>query len=56
VRYAPIEVVDLLTTSPTTGHAMRVDEPLRALGTIIGKALNRLDAGQGMISILVTLQ
>jgi hypothetical protein len=55
-QFAPIEVGDLLTTSPTPGHAMKADDPLRALGTIIGKALRRLDAGQGMVPILVALQ
>jgi hypothetical protein len=55
-RYAAIEIGDLLTTSPTTGHAMRADDPLRAFGAVIGKALARLDAGQGLIPILVALQ
>jgi hypothetical protein len=35
---------------------MKADDPLRALGTLIGKALRRLDAGQGLIPILVALQ
>jgi hypothetical protein len=55
-RFSPIEVCDLLTTSPTPGHAMKADDPSKALGTLIGKALRRLDAGQGMIPILVALQ
>lgn len=55
-QYSAIDVGDLLTTSPTPGHAMKADDPLRALGTLIGKALRRLDAGQGLISILVALQ
>ena len=38
-RYGAIEVGDLLTTSPTPGHAMKVDDPLKAFGTVIGKAL-----------------
>jgi hypothetical protein len=53
--YGPIEVGDLLTTSPTPGHAMRVDDPLRAFGAVIGKALRPLTSGQGLIPILIAL-
>jgi len=45
---------DLLTTSATQGHAMRVSDRSRALGAIIGKALAALDAGSGLIPILVS--
>ena len=55
-QYAPIEVGDLLTTSPTPGHAMKATDPLKAFGTIIGKALRPLEAGKGLIPILVALQ
>src|SRR5216683_5592646 len=55
-QYAPIEVGDLLSTSPTPGHAMRADDPVRAFGAVIGKALRSLEAGQGLIPILVALQ
>jgi hypothetical protein len=55
-QYGAIEVGDLLTTSPTPGHAMRVDDPFKALGTIIGKALRPLDNSQGLIPILIALQ
>ncbi|HAX74406.1 MAG TPA: hypothetical protein DCY88_00855 [Cyanobacteria bacterium UBA11372] len=55
-EYAPIEVGDLLTTSPTPGHAMKATDPLKAFGTIIGKALRPLEAGKGLIPILVALQ
>ena len=55
-QYAPIEVGDLLTTSPTPGHAMKVVEPQRAFGTIIGKAMDALKGGQGLIPILIALQ
>jgi hypothetical protein len=53
---APITVGDLLTTSPTRGHAQKVVQPDKAIGAIIGKALGRLDAGQGQIPVLVLLQ
>lgn len=55
-RYAPIEVGGLLTTSPTSGHAMKADDPLRAPGSVIGKALCGLQSGQGLVPILVALQ
>jgi hypothetical protein len=55
-QFGPIEVGDLLTTSPTAGHAMRVDDPLKAFGAVIGKALRPLTEGQGLIPILIALQ
>ena len=55
-RYGAIEVGDLLTTSPTPGHAMKVDDPLKAFGTVIGKALRPLNEGQGLVPILIALQ
>lgn len=55
-QYASIKVGDLLTTSPTSGHAMKAVDPLLAFGAVIGKALRPLDAGCGLIPILVTLQ
>ena len=55
-QYAPIEVGDLLTTSPTPGHAMKADDPLRIPGSVIGKALRGLQSGQGLVPILVALQ
>ena len=55
-QYGAIEVGDLLTTSPTPGHAMKADDPLKAFGTVIGKALRPLAEGQGLIPILIALQ
>jgi hypothetical protein len=55
-QYGSVEVGDLLTTSPTLGHAMKVSEPLEAFGAVIGKALRQLNEGQGLIPILITLQ
>ena len=52
---APIEVGDMLTTSATTGHAMRATDPRRAFGAIIGKALERLESGRGLVPVLVAL-
>jgi hypothetical protein len=53
---APISAGDLLTTSPTRGHAQKVLEPEKASGATIGKALASLDKGKGKISVLVMLQ
>ncbi|MGE3180768.1 MAG: hypothetical protein AB7N71_04000, partial [Phycisphaerae bacterium] len=47
---------DLLTTSDTPGHAMKVDDHNRAAGAIIGKAMTSLDSGRGLVLILVSLQ
>lgn len=55
-QYAPIEVGDLLTTSPTPGHAMRALDPLKAFGAVIGKALRPLGSGQALVPILIALQ
>ena len=55
-QYAAIEVGDLLTTSPTLGHAMKADDPLKAFGSVMGKALHSLRDGQGLIPILIALQ
>jgi len=55
-QYAPIGVGDLLTTSPTTGHAMKASDPRRCFGAVIGNALRPLTTGRGLVPILVALQ
>jgi hypothetical protein len=55
-EYSSIEVGDLLTTSSIIGHAMKVNDPLKAFGAVIGKALRPLKEGQGLIPILIALQ
>jgi len=55
-EFGLIAVGDLLTTSPTPGCAMRVDDPAKAHGAVLGKALRPLARGRGVIPILVTLQ
>lgn len=55
-HYGAIEVGDLLTTSPTPGHAMKADDPAKAFGAVIGKALRPLPEGYGLIPILIALQ
>jgi hypothetical protein len=53
---APIAVGDLLTTSPTSGHAQKVLDRGMATGAILGKALGSLDRGKGQIPVLVMLR
>src|ERR1035441_10604522 len=55
-QYSPIDVGDMLTSSPTPGHAMKASDPVRAFGSVIGKALRPLAEGQGLIPVLVALQ
>lgn len=60
--YGAIRPGDLLVTSPTPGHAM-LSKPLvidgqsfHRPGTLIGRALEPLNAGRGEILVLLTLQ
>lgn len=55
-QYGAVEVGDLLTTSPTSGHAMKASDAARAFGAVIGKALRSLPSGKALVPILVTLQ
>jgi hypothetical protein len=52
----PIHVGDLLVTSSTPGHAMKGTDRKRMLGAVVGKALEPLLQGTGVIQVLVTLQ
>jgi hypothetical protein len=55
--HAAIEPGDLLTTSNTPGHAMKVLDHGLAAGAIIGKAMTPLAQGEkGMVLVLVSLQ
>ena len=55
----PIKRGDLLTSSSTPGHAMKAkpirvgDQEIFRQGTIIGKALEPLESGKGLIDIFV---
>jgi len=51
-----VEPGDLLTTSKTPGHAMKVTNYARAQGAILGKAMSALDRGRGLVLVLVSLQ
>jgi hypothetical protein len=52
----PINVGDLLVTSSTPGRAMKGTDRSRMLGAVVGKALEPLHQGEGVIQVLVTLQ
>jgi len=52
----PIHVGDLLVTSSTPGHAMKGTDRKRMLGAVVGKALEPLPHGTGIVQVLVTLQ
>jgi len=54
--YGAIKPGDMLTTSSTPGHAMKVSDRARAQGAILGKAMSGLGKGTGMVLVLVTLQ
>jgi hypothetical protein len=52
---APIVPGDLLTTSPTRGHAQKVLDRAMATGATLGKALGGLASGKGRIPVFVNL-
>jgi hypothetical protein len=52
----PIELGDLLTSSSATGHAMKAADPAKSFGAVIGKALEPLEHGRGLIPILIALR
>jgi len=52
----PIAAGDLLVTSSQAGYAMKGTDRRRLVGAVVGKALESLPAGKGVIEVLVTLQ
>lgn len=54
--FGAIRPGDLLTTSSTPGHAMKVRDASRAQGAILGKAMTSLARDKGLVLVLVTLQ
>lgn len=52
----PIKPGDLLTTSDTPGHAMKVTNYEKAQGAVLGKAMTGLKQGKGLVLVLVSLQ
>jgi hypothetical protein len=54
--FGAIKPGDMLTTSSTPGHCMKVTNHAKAQGAIIGKAMSSLENGKGMVLVLVSLQ
>jgi hypothetical protein len=54
--HGAIEPGDLLTTSNTPGHAMKVADYDRARGAVAGKAMTALARGRGLVLVLVQPQ
>jgi hypothetical protein len=52
----PIARGDLLVTSSKAGYAMRGTDRSKMVGAVVGKALQPLEKGEGVIQVLVTLQ
>jgi hypothetical protein len=52
----PIARGDLLVTSSLPGYAMRGTDRRRLVGAVVGKALEALPGGKGVIEVLVALQ
>ncbi len=54
--HGAIQPGDMLTSSPTPGHAMKAKNHRKARGAIVGKAMTGLDNGKGFVLVLITLQ
>jgi hypothetical protein len=52
----PIRRGDLLVSSSKAGYAMKGSDRSRLMGAVVGKALQALPTGEGVIEVLVTLQ
>lgn len=55
-KYGEIKPGDLLTSSPTSGHVMKVKKRKKAQGAVVGKAMSSLENGKGYVFVLVNLQ
>jgi hypothetical protein len=54
--FGSINPGDLLTTSSTPGHAMKVSDDAKARFAVLGQALTGLKAGRGWTQVLVGKQ
>ncbi len=55
-KYGSIEVGDLLVSSPIPGYAMKCNDRTKCIGAVIGKALEPLREGVGVIEVQVMLR
>jgi len=53
VENGPIEIGDNIVSSSKSGYGMRCDDYDKCKGAIIGKALQKLDSGEGIIEVLI---
>lgn len=51
-----IRIGDLLTTSSVPGYAMRCADRVKCIGAVVGKAMEPLATGKGVIKVLVMLR
>ncbi|RYZ95385.1 MAG: hypothetical protein EOO68_18630 [Moraxellaceae bacterium] len=54
--YGAICAGDMLTTSPTLGHAMLAADTVNSFGSVLGKALQPHTQGCALVPLLVCLQ
>ncbi|HEY6528325.1 MAG TPA: hypothetical protein VIZ65_06495 [Cellvibrionaceae bacterium] len=54
--YGAISAGDMLTTSPTFGHAMLAADAINSFGSVLGKALQSHTEGCALVPLLVCLQ
>jgi len=55
-KYGAIAVGDLLVSSPIPGYAMKCPDKTQCIGAVIGKALEPLAEGSGLIEVQVVLR
>jgi hypothetical protein len=55
-KYGAIQVGDLLVSSPIPGYAMKCPEATKCVGAVVGKALEPLQEGVGVIEAQVMLR
>ncbi len=55
-KYGAIQVGDLLVSSPIPGYAMKCPQASQCIGAVIGKALEPLSEGTGLIEAQVMLR
>jgi hypothetical protein len=55
-KYGAIAVGDLLVSSPIPGYAMKCPEKSQCIGAVIGKALEPLAEGSGLIEVQIVLR
>ena len=55
-KFGAIQVGDLLVSSPIPGYAMKCPEASKCIGAVIGKALEPLSEGTGLIEVQIVLR